>query len=217
MTEGPAQSGTSNPGAMGAGPIGPEPSGVTPIDDEDLAGLIPDFVATRADLNQVEFENITKALPWGYRRAEAAGPEGILSYGFMLDLHRHMFGDVWVWAGTLRQKVTNIGVDPSEIVMQSGLLFDDARFWHRESVFSADELAARIHGRLVSVHPFPNGNGRSTRLMADLYLIAVGSPPFTWGGSHLDEEDAGRAAYIRALVLAVETDDYSELIRFARG
>ncbi|EQD32928.1 mobile mystery protein B, partial [mine drainage metagenome] len=74
-----------------------------------------------------------------------------------------MFGDVWKWAGTLRRRITNIGVDPSQIVIQSRLLFDDTRFWHRESVLSADELASRLHSRLVSIHPFPNGNGRSTR------------------------------------------------------
>ena len=197
--------------------IGPEPSGATPIDDEDLAGLIPDFVANRADLNQVEFENITKALPWAHHQARSAGPDGVLSYGFMLDLHRRMFGDVWTWSGTLRKRTTNIGVDPSQISTQARLLFDDARHWHKESVFGADELAARIHGRLVSVHPFPDGNGRSTRLMADLYLMAIGFPTFTWGLSRLDEEDAGRAAYIRGLVVAVESDDYSELVRFARG
>ena len=217
MTEPGAPAGRRPAGDMSMRTIGPEPAGATPIDDEDLAGLIPDFVATRADLNQVEFENIAKALPWAARRARRAGTEGVLSYGFMLDLHRHMFDDVWTWAGTLRQRFTNIGVDPSEIVTQSRLLFDDARFWHAESVFSLDESAARIHGRLVSVHPFPNGNGRSTRLMADLYLIASGAPAFTWGGSRLEEAGAGRAAYIRALVEAVETDDYSELIRFARG
>jgi Fic-DOC domain mobile mystery protein B len=217
VTEPGAPAGRRPPGDMSVRTIGPEPGGATPIDDEDLAGLIPDFVATRADLNQVEFENIAKALPWAVRRARRAGTEGVLSYRFMLDLHRHMFDDVWTWAGTLRQRFTNIGVDPSEIVTQSRLLFDDARFWHAESVFPPDESAARVHGRLVSIHPFSNGNGRSTRLMADLYLIASGAPPFTWGGSRLDEEDAGRAAYIRALVVAVETDDYSELIRFARG
>jgi len=198
------------------GVIGPEPAGATPIEDEDLAGLIPDFVATRADLNQVEFENIVKALPWAYRQAKA-GPDRVLSYRFMLELHRRMFGDVWTWAGSLRRRITNIGVDPSQVAIQSIQFLDDARFWHAESVFPGDELAARIHSRLVSIHPFPNGNGRSTRLMADLYLIASGSPSFTWGGSRLDEADAGRAAYIQALVLAVETDDYSELIRFARG
>ena len=55
--------------------IGPEPSGATPIEDEDLEGLIPDFVATRADLNQVEFENITAALPWAHAQARSLGPE----------------------------------------------------------------------------------------------------------------------------------------------
>lgn len=38
--------------------LGPEPAGATPLVEEDLEGLIPSFVATRADLNVVEFENI---------------------------------------------------------------------------------------------------------------------------------------------------------------
>ncbi len=70
--------------------IGPEPSGATPIEPEDLEGLIPDFVATRADLNQVEFENITKAIPWGQQKARSLGAEGVLDYGFMLRLHRRL-------------------------------------------------------------------------------------------------------------------------------
>lgn len=217
MTDGTSGSPRPSPGGWGVRTIGPEPSGATPIDDEDLLGLLPDFVANRADLNQVEFENITSVLPWAYRRARRVGPEVVLSYAFMMDLHRRMFGDVWAWAGTHRWRITNIGVDPSQIVMQSGALFDDARFWHEESVFDTDELAARIHGRLVSILPFPNGNGRLTRLMADLYLIAVGSPSFTWGGLRLDEEGAGRVAYIHSLLAALETDDYGALIRFARG
>jgi hypothetical protein len=68
--------------------IGPEPSGATPLEEEDLEGLIPDFVATRADLNQVEFENITKALPWAGRQARSLGVEDILDYGFMLPICR---------------------------------------------------------------------------------------------------------------------------------
>lgn len=216
MADAAGRSGPNTPGGMSVRTIGPEPSGATPIEDEEISGLIPEFVATRADLNQAEFENIAKALPRVIRRAEREGLDGVLSYGFMLDLHHRMFADVWTWAGTLRKRITNIGVDPSQIVMQSRLLFDDARMWHKESAFRPDELAVRIHGRLVSIHPFPNGNGRSTRLMADLYLTAIGSPMFTWGGSRLDQEDSGRAAYIRALVSAIETDDYSELVRFAR-
>jgi len=196
--------------------IGPEPSGATPLAPEDLEGLIPDFVATRADLNIVEFENITKALPWALRRAHALGPEGVLAYGFMMELHRRMFGDVWTWAGTPRRRETNIGVTPHLIPSQSAQRLDDAKYWHAESVFGPDELAARIHCRLVSVHPFVNGNGRCTRLMADLYLTSIGAKAFTWGGTDLDVDGSGRAKYIAALVKAADADDYTDLVQFAR-
>ncbi len=197
--------------------IGPEPPGATPIEDEELEGLIPDFVATRADLNQVEFENITKALPWARQQARSLGAAGILDYGFMLKLHRRMFGDVWRWAGTLRRRATNIGVEPFLIPTQSQLLLDDATFWHTRGVFGSDELAARIHCRLVSIHPFSNGNGRCTRMMADLYLTSIGAEPFTWGSANLDIDGSSRATYIAALIKAANTDAYKDLVRFARG
>jgi Fic-DOC domain mobile mystery protein B len=197
--------------------IGPEPSGTTPIEEEDLEGLIPDFVATRADLNQVEFENITKALPWAQRQARTLGPEGILDYGFLLTLHRQMFGDVWTWAGTQRWRVTNIGIEPYLITTQSRLLLDDAKLWHSQSVFEPDDLASRIHCRLVSIHPFPNGNGRCTRMMADLYLTSIGAQPFTWGGANLDVDGTGRGRYIAALIKAADTGECADLIQFARG
>jgi Fic-DOC domain mobile mystery protein B len=197
--------------------IGPEPSGATPLEEEDLEGLIPDFVATRADLNQVEFENITNALLWTQRQGRSLGVEDILDYGFMLALHRRMFGDVWTWAGTQRWRVTNIGVEPHSIVTQSRLLLDDAKFWHTQGVFGPDDLAARIHCRLVSIHPFRNGNGRCTRMMADLYLASIGAEPFTWGGANLDLDGSGRAIYMAALIKAADTDQYTDLVQFARG
>lgn len=203
--------------AFNARTIGPEPAGATPIADEDLEGLIPDFVATCADLNQVEFENIAKALPWARQQARTLATGGILDSGFMMNLHRRMFGDVWAWAGTQRRRVTNIGVEPHLIATQSRLLLDDAKFWHAQRVFGPDELAARIHCRLASIHPFPNGNGRSTRLMADLYLVSIGMDPFTWGGTTLDVDNSVRALYIAALIKAADTDDYVDLICFARG
>jgi Fic-DOC domain mobile mystery protein B len=196
--------------------IGPEPAGATPLTAEDLEGLIPSFVATRADLNQVEFENIGKAVPWARQQARR-GPETVLSYAFMMALHRRMFGDVWKWAGTHRRRETNIGVPPHLVASESQMRLDDALFWHGNAVFTPDELAARIHCRLVSVHPFPNGNGRCTRLMADLYLTAIGAESFTWGGADLDTDGSGRAAYIAAIVKAATADDYTDLIRFARG
>jgi len=197
--------------------IGPEPSGATPLEQEDLECLIPDFVATRADLNQVEFENIAKAIPWARRQARTLGPAGLLSYGFMLQLHRQMFSDVWTWAGKQRRRATNIGVEFHLITTQSQLLLDDAQFWHAQSVFDPDTLAANIHSRLASIHPFPNGNGRGTRMMADLYLVSIGAEPFAWGSSDLGVDGSGRATYLAALIKAVDTGDHADLVRFARG
>lgn len=196
--------------------IGPEPTGATPIDEEDLRGLIPEFIATRADLNQVEYENILRYLPEAQRRARGK-PEVVLSYGFMMGLHRGMFCDVWRWAGTLRRRETNIGVDPSLIAPHSMQILGDANYWHENGVFSPDELAARIHARLVQVHPFPNGNGRSTRLIADLYLYSIGIDAFTWGSETLDIDGTTRQLYLECLLESLGADDFSRLVHFARS
>lgn len=203
--------------SFNVGVIGPEPPGATPIAEEDLDGLIPDFVATRADLNQIEYENILRHLPLAERRARRGGPQEVLTVAFMTDLHRGMFSDVWRWAGTLRRRETNIGVDPHMIAVRSAEALDDARFWVTESVHEPDELAARVHARLVSIHPFPNGNGRCTRLLADLYLVGVGRSAFTWGSATIDRGGASRDRYLADLLHALETDDFEPLIDFARS
>jgi Fic-DOC domain mobile mystery protein B len=198
-------------------PIGPEPDGATPLDDEDLADLIPAFVATRGDLNVVEFDNIAKAMPWALDLARRRGAEGVLDYSFLFRLHRRMFEDVWRWAGTQRRRGTNIGVDPAQIAERTKQALDDATWWHTNDTFTVDERAVRIHHRLVTVHPFPNGNGRCTRLVADLYLTATGHPIFTWGaGGTLDEDSDTRRRYLDAL-RAADADDHQPLVAFARS
>jgi len=197
--------------------IGPEPRGATPIDDDELIDLIPDFVATRRDLNAVEYENIAQAMPWAQAQARRGGYRLVLSYSFLVELHKRMFEDVWKWAGTQRRRGTNIGVDPPQITTQTKQTLDDAVWWHENETFPADERAARIHCRLVSVHPFPNGNGRCTRLVADLYLLSMELPAFTWGaGGRLDEDGDARRAYLDALSTA-DGGDYAPLIAFARS
>jgi len=194
--------------------VGPEPAGATPLEEEDLEGLIPAFVATRADLNLVEFESISRALPWARREARRRGAVEILEPDFLFSLHRRMFRDVWKWAGTQRRRETNIGVAPHQIASQTRAALDDARFWHEHETFPLDERAARIHFRLVSIHPFANGNGRCTRLLADLYLEACGGAPFTWGRSRLGDLDDPRQTYLGAIMTA-DAGDFGPLVAFA--
>lgn len=202
---------------FGVHTIGPEPTGATPLDEDDLVDLIPDFVTTRADLNLVEQANILRAIPRAQQRAIREGPKAVLEYSFVFDLHKRMFGDVWKWAGTQRRRVTNIGVEPGQIPEQLKQALDDGTYWHDHETFAVDELAARLHRRVVAVHPFPNGNGRCTRLLTDLYLLSIDRPAFTWGsGGRLDEDSNARQIYLEALY-AADADDYAPLVRFARS
>ncbi|HMJ74394.1 MAG TPA: mobile mystery protein B [Iamia sp.] len=204
-------------GAFNLRTIGDEPDGATPLDEDDIAGLIPDFVATRGDLNELEFENIAKAMPWALDQARRRGTERILSHEFVFALHKRMFEDVWTWAGAQRRRPTNIGVDPAQIVTQMMLTIDDAIWWHENDVFDIDERAARIHRRLVAVHPFRNGNGRCTRLIADLYLTSIDAPLFTWGAAgEITEVRETRRRYLEALH-AADGDDYGPLVAFCRS
>lgn len=197
--------------------IGPEPDGATPLDEEDLVELIPEFVATRGDLNLVEFENIAKAMPWALDQARREGPARVLSCSFVFELHKRMFEDVWRWAGSQRRRFTNIGVEPAQIVIQTKQATDDARWWHENSAFEIDERAARIHWRLVAIHPFVHGNGRCTRLVTDLYLTSIGERAFSWGaGGRLGEGGDARRQYFESLH-AADKDDYAPLVRFARS
>jgi len=198
--------------------IGPEPVGATPIEEDELADLIPNFVATSEDLNIAEYENIAKAIPDAFEQARREGPQRVLRHEFLFNLHRRMFEDVWRWAGTQRRRITNIGIDPLQIPTQIKQTFDDAVFWHENETYSIDERAARIHCRLVAIHPFPNGNGRCTRLVADLYLVSIDQPQFTWGtaAGRLDEDGVARRVYIGALLEAVQ-EKYEPLIAFARS
>lgn len=197
--------------------LGPDPEGATPLTDEELEGLIPEHVTTRAELNGVESENLVDALSWGRSLARRSDPAELLDPGFLVRLHRQMFSDVWRWAGTQRRRETNIGVDPVLIAERVKVVLDDAGYWHEHATFPADEIAVRVHHRLVAVHPFPNGNGRCTRLIADLYLLATGDATLSWGGEgDLGEPGDVRAAYLESL-RAADREDYDPLLRFARA
>lgn len=195
--------------------IGPQPDGSTPLEPEDAEGLIPTWVATRGDLNQAEYESITAALPWALKRARAIGPLAVLDDRFLLELHRRMFAAVWRWSGAIRRRETNVGVAPHRIVADIRQAVDDARYWHAQEVYPPTELAVRLHYRLVTIHPFRNGNGRATRLLSDLYLAARALPALPWGASGQDRE-ATRMAYLAAIRRAA-LDDCASLIEFARS
>lgn len=187
------------------------PEGATPLDPDESAGLIPSHIATQGQLNEWEQQNILDGERWAFSRRNL----NPLSLQFSQDLHKHMFGRTWKWAGRFRTSEKNIGVDPQLIGMKLTELFRDvqAQLEHRSDPI--DEMAARFHHRLVWTHPFPNGNGRFSRTMTDLLLKSKGEEEFTWGGGNLNAGEI-RNKYISAL-RAADARDLRPLFAFVRS
>jgi len=167
---------------MSDDPLVEQDDASTPLSPEEQEGLIPSYITLRAELNEAEQSNILEAEEWAFNRKR-----DVLSERFLNDLHKRMFGHVWKWAGQYRRIRKNIGIDTYKIPMELRNLLDDVRFWIENGTYEPDEIAARFHHRLVWIHMFPNGNGRHARTAADLLLVALGQPRFTWGRDSLDK------------------------------
>ena len=80
------------------------------------------------------------------------------------------FGNVWDWAGKPRQIELSIGIKAYLVPMELKKLSDDFLFWDKNRSFDVYEIASRLHHRAVQIHPFQNGNGRLSRMLANIYL-----------------------------------------------
>ena len=131
---------------------------------------------------------------------------------FIRRVHTRMYGDVWSWAGEFRKTNKNIGVEWWKISLELKNLLDDVIYWYKNDTFPPDEIAIRYKHRLVSIHCFPNGNGRHSRLMADIIINKIfRKPVFTWGAGNLTKRGENRKAYFSALKTA-DRGDYSLLL-----
>lgn len=182
----------------------------TPLGPADRNGLIPTHITTRGELNELEQKNIGDANGWAFERKR-----NVLDEAFLRGLHRRMFNQVWRWAGDYRTTEVDLGVKPHLVQPNLIQVIDDAQGWIEHKSYEADELAVRFHHRAVQVHSFPNGNGRWSRLAADLLITAQGGDRFSWGGN-LQVKGSSRDAYIAALKVA-DNHDLGPLIAFARS
>lgn len=184
----------------------------TPLTAEEREQLIPTYITLRSELNEAEQINIAQANRWLGRMRK----RDVLDDAFLRDLHKRMFGEVWKWAGQYRLTARNIGIDAYRIPTEVRTLVDDVRFWVDNATYAPDEIAVRFSHRLVSIHPFPNGNGRLSRLVGDLLAMQLGQPRFTWGRANLVDAGETRRAYVEAL-RAADADNIEPLLAFARA
>ncbi|MCB1681042.1 MAG: mobile mystery protein B [Rhodospirillales bacterium] len=188
------------------------PEGATLLDPDEMEGLKFRHITTRSELDHLEQANIQSGMEW-MRKSKRTD---LLTESYVCDLHKKLFGEVWNWAGTFRRAGKNIGVDPVQIAVELRMLLDDMRYWATHETYPPLEAAIRFHHRLVFIHPFPNGNGRHARIMADALLLKLyRDKPIDWAGGHdLGSMNERRKEYIQAL-RAADRGDYAPLFAFA--
>lgn len=186
--------------------------GNTPLSAEERLGLIPSYITLRHELNEAEQINITEGEKWATRQSRDWLHEHSLR-----ELHRRMFGKVWSWAGDYSKETNRrIGSDSFQIPLDLRQMMDDVRYWIEKDTYPPDEIALRFHHRLTQIHPFPNGNGRMSRLAADLLAKNLGQPYFSWGRTTLVAAGTTRQQYIEAL-RAADRHNIEPLLEFARS
>lgn len=189
--------------------------GQTPLDEEEKEGLLITMISTREELDEFEQYNIEKAIQWIYSRK--LKKEQLLSEKFIKELHKKMYGEVWRWAGKFRTSEKNLGVTSYKIATELKVLIDDCLFWIENNTFEPVEIAVRFKHKLVSIHCFSNGNGRHSRLMADLIMEKIFvKPVLGWGGNNLVQQNNTRNHYIKAVKLA-DKNEFRTLIEFAQS
>jgi len=189
--------------------------GQTPIDEEEKEGLRIETISTKGELDEFEQLNIEEALQWIF--GKKFKPKQVFKEKFICNLHKRMYGNVWDWAGEFRKTNKNIGVDKHLIPMQLKMLCDDALFWVENGTYPPEEIAIRFKHRIVSIHCFSNGNGRHSRLMADIIIEKLfAEEPFSWGAANLSKANDTRKSYLKA-VKAADLNDYQPLLEFSRS
>jgi len=186
-----------------------------PLDEDEKEDLLIGTITTRSELDQFEQLNIEKAIAWSVHRK--FNKDKLFTEDFINDLHMRMFGEVWLWAGSYRRSNKNIGVEWMKISIELRLLLDDTVYWIDNKVFGPDEIAIRFKHRLVKIHCFPNGNGRHSRMMADIIISSVfDKDVFSWKSSNMLKPDDTRKEYISAIKEA-DLGNIRPLIQFARS
>lgn len=189
--------------------------GQTPLDEEEKEGLLIPTITTRGELDEFEQQNIEQAIQWYL--SQSFKPEVVFTDRFIRTIHKRMFAEVWSWAGHFRKTNKNIGIDRLQISIEFKKLLDDVKYWHESTIYPYDEIAVRFKHRLVSIHCFSNGNGRHSRLMADIIIEKLYKKTnFSWGSATYSDEQKKRTLYLKALKVA-DKGDYDLLIAFARS
>ncbi|HJN11732.1 MAG: mobile mystery protein B [Pirellulaceae bacterium] len=182
----------------------------TPVDPSDL---VDKRMTTRLEVNLAEARNILLAVV-KYMSAKPSPRLAPFDLAWILELHAEMFGNVWTYAGTKRQIDLNIGIPWHQVEVQLEEMLRDLQEWTHW--LDLIEQAARLHHRAVAIHPFSGGNGRWSRLLANVWLKQNDHSPTKWPESDMiGHESSIRGEYIDA-IKAADEGNFEPLVELHR-
>lgn len=191
--------------------------GETPVSPEGLSALTPlarDLLGStpqRAALYDLE-QGIQNAVSAQLIRQVLDGErelDQLLSDAFLRELHRSLYAEIWTWGGLFRVRELNIGVPPEMVAVEVRGTLDNLYYrWKHANNLTARALGIEAHASLVRIHPFADGNGRVTRLLADLLFLAAQTDELQ---PSLYDWDVDKAEYISHLREYDRSRDSSEL------
>lgn len=140
------------------------------------------------------------------QRADEPLPRGRLGYSHYRAIHRHLFQDVYDWAGKLRTvRIAKSGsmfcypehIDAEMLKLFEGLHADD--YFRHLSADAFSRRAAHLLAELNAIHPFREGNGRAQLTYLTLLALRAAHP--------LDFTRLDAPAMLRSMVASFTTDE----------
>lgn len=146
-------------------------TGNTPSIDDNLLGL-----TTNEQINEAEAKGVIE----GEKFLLGLDENITISAALILQINKITFGPIYEWAGKFRNTTVKVGsFIPPEPHQIPNLMYQLADELNHQLKYIIDESTlvralAYCHHRIVFIHPFNNGNGRTARLLTNLLAYKNG-------------------------------------------
>lgn len=169
--------------------------GQTALEESMRDDLIPRHVQDLTELYELEMENMAEGILW-----LESTKKNHLDYLLWIEVHKMLLRGVWKFAGRVRKsELMNPEFHmPYDVFPALKQLEDDLKFWIQNSTYPKKELAAIFHQRIITIHPFKDGNGRWARILTEFLCKREEIEVPNWGRNIADDK-MRRDLYIAAI------------------
>ncbi len=138
-------------------------------------------ITRKGDMDRAEYEALLRVQKSFLQRI---GPETRFTVELIREMHRCWLGDIYSWAGSYRTVELQKGAFrwPPAYLVECNMQTFESGLLRAHTPCPAEVLAqvarriAEVHGELLLIHPFRDGNGRLARWLADLMALQAGQP-----------------------------------------